>query len=160
MGRLALIEAIESEHLKNEVPEFHIGDTLTVSVKIVEGGKERIQHFTGTVVARKGSGLSENITLYRTAYGSAMERVFMLHSPRLMTIEVIRRGKVRRSKLYYICGAMGKAAKVKEKIVARKKKVIQAETKAKAVEPKVEEVQPEVKAEEAKPEAKEPKADA
>jgi len=152
MGRLALIEEIESEHLKNEVPEFHIGDTLKVSIKIVEGGKERIQHFTGTVVARKGSGLSENITLYRTAYGSAMERVFMLHSPRLMTIEVMRKGKVRRSKLYYICGAMGKAAKIKEKIIVRKKNVAQAESKAVKAE--------EVKIEEAKSETEEPKADA
>lgn len=118
MGRLALIEEIESEFAKKEIPDFDIGDTLKVAVKIIEGNKERIQTFTGTVIARKGSGLSENVILYRTAYGSAMERVFMLHSPRITTIEVVRKGKVRRSKLYYICGEMGKAAKVKEKIGA------------------------------------------
>ncbi|MCF7806723.1 MAG: 50S ribosomal protein L19 [Simkaniaceae bacterium] len=129
MGRPALIEAIEAEQLKKEIPEFRIGDNLKISFKIIEGGKERIQSLTGTVVARKGSGLSENITLYRTAYGSAMERVFMLHSPRITDIAVVRKGKVRRSKLYYICGVMGKASKVKERI-GKKSIVITEDVKA------------------------------
>jgi large subunit ribosomal protein L19 len=116
MGRLALIESIEQVQLKKDIPDFAIGDTIKVMFKIVEGDKERLQAFSGLVIARKGSGLSENVVLYRTAYGSAMERVFMLNSPRVGKIEVVRRGKVRRSKLYYVCGAKGKAAKVKEKI--------------------------------------------
>lgn len=130
MGQSAIIDEIEAGHLKKDIPEFNIGDNLKVSFKIIEGGKERVQSLTGTVVARKGSGLSENITLYRTAYGSAMERVFMLHSPRVTSIEVVRFGKVRRSKLYHICGQMGKAAKVKERIGGRKsKKVAKAQEK-------------------------------
>lgn len=116
MGRLALIKSIEQVQLKKDIPDFAIGDTIKVMFKIVEGDKERLQAFSGLVIARKGSGLSENVVLYRTAYGSAMERVFMLNSPRVGKIEVVRRGKVRRSKLYYVCGAKGKAAKVKEKI--------------------------------------------
>ena len=119
MGRLALIESIEQVQLKKDIPDFRIGDTIKVMFKIVEGGKERLQAFSGLVIARKGSGLSENVVLYRTAYGSAMERVFMLHSPRVGKIEVVRRGKVRRSKLYYVCGAAGKASKIKEKIGAQ-----------------------------------------
>ena len=158
MGRLALIEEIEAEHIKKDLPDFDIGDTIRVSVKIIEGGKERIQSLTGTVVARKGSGLSENVTVYRTAYGSAMERVFMIHSPRVTNIEVIRKGKVRRSKLYYICGKMGKKAKIQEKIVAKvsKKKsakVEAAEPEAKVEEPKAE-AKPEAEAEEPKKEEK------
>ena len=119
MGRLALIESIEQVQLKKDIPDFRIGDTIKVMFKIVEGDKERLQAFSGLVIARKGSGLSENVVLYRTAYGSAMERVFMLHSPRVGKIEVARRGKVRRSKLYYVCGAAGKASKIKEKIGAQ-----------------------------------------
>ena len=128
MGRLALIESIEQEHIKKEIPDFRIGDTIKVMFKILEGGKERLQAFSGLVIARKGSGLSENVVLYRTAYGSAMERVFMLHSPRVGQIEVVRRGKVRRSKLYYINGAKGKASKVKEKIGAQVKTIAEETT--------------------------------
>ena len=116
MGRLALIDSIEQAQLKKDIPDFRVGDTIKVMFKIVEGDKERLQAFTGLLIARKGSGLSENVVLYRTAYGSAMERVFMLNSPRVGKIEVTRRGKVRRSKLYYVCGATGKAAKIKERI--------------------------------------------
>lgn len=119
MSKNALIEQIEKGHLKSDVPPFKIGDTLKVSFKIIEGEKERLQSLTGTVIARKGSGLSENVTLYRTAYGSAMERAFMLHSPRVVGIEVVRQGKTRRSKLYHIRGKMGKQAKVSERITAR-----------------------------------------
>lgn len=128
MGRLALIESIEQAQIKKEIPDFRIGDTIKVMFKILEGGKERLQAFSGLVIARKGSGLSENVVLYRTAYGSAMERVFMLHSPRVGQIEVVRRGKVRRSKLYYVCGAKGKASKVKEKIGAQVKAIVEETT--------------------------------
>lgn len=121
MSHQPIIQEIEKESLKSEVPTFSIGDTIRVSIKIVEGNKERIQAFTGTVIARKGSGLSETVTVYRVAYGSAMERVFMLHSPRVTNIEVMRKGKVRRSKLYYLRGVMGKKAKVKELITPKKK---------------------------------------
>ena len=155
MGRTALIEEIEAEHIKSDIPHFDIGDTIRVSVKIIEGGKERIQSVTGTVVARKGSGLSENVTVYRTAYGSAMERVFMIHSPRVTEIEVIRKGKVRRSKLYYICGVMGKKAKIQEKIGAKLPKKAKAKVEeAAAPEAKAEEAAPEPKAEEPKKEEK------
>ena len=119
MGRAAIIEEIEKEHLKSEIPEFAIGDTVKVHNRIIEGEKERIQIYTGTVIARKGSGLSETFSVYRIAYGSAMERVFILNSPRIAKIEVTRKGKVRRSKLYHIRGAFGKAAKIKEKIHRR-----------------------------------------
>lgn len=116
MSRNALIEEIESEQLQKDIPHFQIGDTLRVHTKIIEGTKERIQAITGTVVAKKGGGLSETFTLYRIAYGAAMERVFPLHSPRLVKIEVIRKGKVRRAKLYHIRGAFGKKAKIKEQL--------------------------------------------
>ena len=122
MTQCQLIDELDREQLKAEIPEFRVGDDLKVTVKIIEGNKERLQAFTGIVIARKGAGLSESISLYRVAYGSAMERVFILHSPRLVSIEVTRRGKVRRSKLYDLRGKQGKAAKVKERIVSMKKK--------------------------------------
>ena len=114
MSRNPAIVEIERDYIKKEVPQFKIGDTIRVNTRIIEGDKERIQAFTGTVIAKKGAGLSETFTLYRTAYGSSMDRVFMLHSPRITTIEVIRSGKVRRAKLYYLRGKTGKASKIKE----------------------------------------------
>lgn len=126
MSRDALLEEIETSQLKQDIPHFNVGDTIKVHIRIIEGDKERIQTFTGTVIARKGSGLSETFSLYRVAYGSGMERVFSLHSPRIAKIEVMRQGKVRRAKLYYLRGTAGKAAKVKEKI-GRKGAVIQKE---------------------------------
>ena len=118
MSRSPLIEELEASYIKKEVPAFNIGDTVRVNTRIIEGEKERVQAFTGTVVAKKGSGLSETFTLYRNAYGSSMDRVFLLHSPRITGIEVIRPGKVRRAKLYYLRGRSGKSAKVKEQYVA------------------------------------------
>ncbi|MBI5272647.1 MAG: 50S ribosomal protein L19 [Chlamydiia bacterium] len=114
MSRSPIIEQLEAEYMKKEVPSFTIGDTVRVNTRVIEGDKERIQVFTGTVVAKKGTGLSETFTLYRTAYGSSMDRVFLLHSPRLANIEVIRSGKVRRAKLYYLRGKSGKATKLRE----------------------------------------------
>ena len=121
MSQCALITEIESGRLKTDIPDFRIGDTVKVYTRIIEGEKERVQVFAGTVIARKGSGLSETLSIYRVAYGSSMERVFMLHSPRIARIEVIRSGKVRRAKLYYLRGMSGKKAKVKEKIETKKK---------------------------------------
>ncbi len=97
---------------------FNIGDTVRVNTRIIEGDKERLQAFAGTVIAKKGTGLSETFTIYRNAYGSNMDRVFLLHSPRIASIEVVRPGKVRRAKLYYLRGKSGKSAKVREQYVA------------------------------------------
>lgn len=116
----ALIEDFENEQLKQEIPEFRIGDTIRVSTKIIEGEKERIQVFQGTVIARKGRGLSETFSLHRVSYGEGMERVFYLHSPRIVKIQVVKHGDTRRAKLYNLRGKTGKAAKVKEKIGVRK----------------------------------------
>lgn len=118
MKQNKVIQDLEAQFLKTDIPAFRIGDTLTIHTKIVEGEKERIQMFTGTVIARRGSGLSETIALYRVSYGAGMERVFLLHSPRVAKVEVVKSGKVRKSKLYYIRGASGKAAKIKEQIGA------------------------------------------
>lgn len=118
MSRSVVIEELEAQYLKKDVPAFNVGDTVRVNTRIVEGEKERIQAFMGTVVAKKGAGLSETFTLYRNAYGSSMDRVFLLHSPRIASIEVLRPGKVRRAKLYYLRGRSGKAAKVREQYVA------------------------------------------
>eukprot|EP01066_Platyproteum_vivax_P006523 Platyproteum_vivax@DN2304_c0_g1_i1.p1 len=120
MSRDALLEEIESKQLKKDIPSFNVGDTLKVHIRIIEGEKERIQIFTGTVIARRGSGLSETFSMYRVSYGAGMERVFSLHSPRIAKIEVVRKGKVRHAKLYYLRGSFGKASKVKEKIGKKK----------------------------------------
>jgi large subunit ribosomal protein L19 len=113
MSRSAVIEKLQSEQLKKEISSFRVGDTVRVHLRIIEGEKERIQVFTGTVIARKGAGLSETFSVHRVAYGEGMERVFMLHSPRIAKIEVTKEGDVRRSKLYYLRGTSGKASKVK-----------------------------------------------
>ena len=118
MSKVPVIQELEKEYMKKDIPSFNIGDTICVNTRIIEGEKERVQAFTGTVVAKKGYGVSETFTVYRTAYGSSMDRVFMLHSPTISSIEVIRAGKVRRAKLYYLRGLAGKAAKVKEQYVA------------------------------------------
>lgn len=118
MKRNAVIARIESEQLKKDVPNFKVGDTIRVHTRIIEGEKERIQVFTGTVIARKGAGLSETFSLHRVAYGEGMERVFPLHSPRIAKIEVVKEGHVRRAKLYYLRGTSGKASKVRGRIGA------------------------------------------
>ena len=122
MNQNQLIQEYESKYLKEEIPAFQIGDTIKVHTRIVEGQKERIQIFTGTVIARKGSGLSESFTVYRNAYGSSMERLFLLNSPKVAKIEVTKKGKVRRAKLNYIRGMSGKAAKIKE-VIGKKPKI-------------------------------------
>ena len=110
-----VLEKIHTENLKTDLPDFSVGDTLRADVLIVEGGKERVQSFTGTVIARNGNGVSSTVTLRRVAYGQGVERVLPLHSPRLATLHVVRRGKVRRSKLYYLRSQQGKAARIKER---------------------------------------------
>jgi len=110
----ALLRSIEQEQLRTDIPEFHIGDTVRVFVKVVEGNRERLQAFEGTVIARKNSGLRETFTVRRISYGVGVERIFPVHSPRVDKLEIIRRGRVRRAKLYYLRGRTGKAAKVKE----------------------------------------------
>ncbi len=118
MSRSPFIQEVEETYLKQDVPVFNIGDTVRVNTRIIEGDKERLQAFSGTVIAKKGAGLSETFTIYRNAYGSCMDRVFLLHSPRIASIDVVRPGKVRRAKLYYLRGRSGKAAKVREQYVA------------------------------------------
>lgn len=120
MSKAALIQKLEESQQKPDICEFRVGDTIKVHTRIIEGDKERVQVFTGTVIARKGSGLSETFSLHRVAYGEGMERVFLLHSPRIAKIERIKEGAVRRSKLYYLRGTSGKASKVKA--LYRKKK--------------------------------------
>ncbi len=117
MASHELMEALEEDQIKKEVPEFNIGDTVSVHQRIIEGAKERVQIFTGTVIARCGSGLSETFSVHRVAYGEGMERVFLLHSPRVSRVEVIRKGRVRRAKLYYLRGTQGRSSKVQERIV-------------------------------------------
>ena len=110
------LKLIANDSMKETVPAFEIGDTIRVDVKIREGERERIQVFEGTVIAKKGSGVAETFTVRRVAYGVGVERVFPLNSPNVADIKVIRHGKVRRSKLYYLRDRVGKASKVKELI--------------------------------------------
>ena len=110
-----IIRSIDSAQLKTNVPELHVGDTVRVQVKVVEGSRERLQAFEGVVIARRNGSVRETFTVRRTSYGIGVERTFPLHSPRVDSITVVRRGKVRRAKLYYLRGLSGKAAKVKEK---------------------------------------------
>ena len=110
-----IIRAVEQQQIKTDVPELRIGDTLKISVKVVEGQRERIQVFEGYLIAKKGGGLSETITVRRVSYGIGVERTFPIHSPRIDKIEVARHGQVRRSKLYYLRDRVGKAARIKEK---------------------------------------------
>ena len=110
------IDKLNKEQLKTDLADFAVGDTVKVHVKIVEGGKERIQVFQGTVIARQGSDINEAFTVRRVAYGQGVERVFPVHSPRIAKIERITQGKVRRSKLYYLRDRVGKAARVKTKL--------------------------------------------
>ncbi|MDD5729130.1 MAG: 50S ribosomal protein L19 [Victivallales bacterium] len=109
-----IMDKLNSEQCKTEIPDFSIGDTVKINVKIVEGTTERIQAFTGVVIARKGSGIQESFAVRRVISGMGVERTFPLHSPRVASIEVMRRGKVRRAKLFYLRDKIGKAAKIKE----------------------------------------------
>lgn len=110
------LKTISQDSEKKELPAFEIGDTIRVDVNIREGDHERIQAFEGTVIARKGSGISETFTVRRVSYGVGVERVFPIHSPNVKGVKVVRRGDVRRAKLYFLRNRVGKAAKVKEQI--------------------------------------------
>ncbi|BAE81128.1 50S ribosomal protein L19 [Chlamydia felis Fe/C-56] len=118
-----LIKELQDEQLRKEdLEDFRVGDTIRVATKIVDGGKERTQVFQGTVMARRGGGAGETVCLHRVAYGEGMEKSFLLHSPKIVGIEVVKRGKVSRARLYYLKGKTGKAAKVKEYIGPRSSK--------------------------------------
>ena len=111
-----MLQAFTNEQLKTEVPVVNVGDTIRVHNKIKEGSRERIQMFEGTVIAKHGGGISETFTVRRVSYGVGVEKTFPVHSPNVEQVDIIRVGKVRRAKLYYIRDRVGKASKVKEKI--------------------------------------------
>ena len=110
-----LIKELESQQLKKEMPVINVGDTVRVHVKIKEGSRERIQMFEGVVISRQGTGVRETFTVRRISYGIGVERMFPVHSPRIEKIDVLRKGIVRRAKLYYLRNLTGKAARIKEK---------------------------------------------
>lgn len=109
-----ILDKIEQDQLKTDVPDFRPGDTVRVDVKVVEGSRERLQAFEGVVIKRAGKGLTETFTVRRTAYGVTVERVFPIHSPRVAEIKLVRQGRVRRAKLYYMRDRHGKAARIRE----------------------------------------------
>jgi large subunit ribosomal protein L19 len=110
-----LIKMVEQDYMKKEIPPFRPGDTVKVHVKVVEGSRERTQVFEGAVIRRRGTGLGETFTVRRVTYGVGVERTFPIHSPRLDKIEVVRQGRVRRARLYYLRQRVGKAARIKER---------------------------------------------
>lgn len=115
-----IIDTVEKEQMKKETPQFTVGDTVDVRVKIVEGDKERIQVFNGTVIAKRGRGIRETFAVRRIVQGEGVERIFPLHSPKIVDIKVKKSGKVRRAKLYYMRDKTGKATRLKEKFVEKK----------------------------------------
>jgi large subunit ribosomal protein L19 len=122
-----IIEQLEKEQLEivaamRAVPEFQPGDTIKVSVKVVEGSRSRVQAYEGVCIARSGGGLSESFTVRKISYGEGVERVFPVYSPLIAAIEVVRRGKVRRAKLYYLRDRRGKSARIVERVEPRKEK--------------------------------------
>ena len=110
-----IIESLTSDQIRTDLPKFNIGDTVKVHVKIIEGTRERIQVFEGTVIAKKHGGIQETFTVRRVSYGVGVERTFPVNSPKIANIEITRHGKVRRAKLYYLRDRVGKATRVKEK---------------------------------------------
>ena len=114
-----IIRELEKEQLRTDLPELEIGDTVRVYVKVVEGSRERLQNFEGTVIKMQGGGLRKTFTVRRISYGIGVERTFPYHSPRIGRIEIIRHGKVRRAKLYYLRNRVGKAAKIVERFVEK-----------------------------------------
>ncbi|GAV31282.1 MAG: 50S ribosomal protein L19 [Anaerosomatales bacterium] len=109
------IRAIEAQQMRDDIPEFGVGDTVKVSYKVVEGNRERVQPFQGVVIRRHGSGARETFTVRKVSFAVGVERTFPVHSPKIVKLEVISRGKVRRSKLYYLRDKVGKAARIKER---------------------------------------------
>ncbi len=122
--KTSVIEMLRNENLRNSLPEgerLEVGDTVQVSVKIIEGDKERIQAFQGTVIAISGSGIAETVTVRRISHGQGVERIFPIHSPKVAAFKIIRKGLVRRAKLYYLRKQVGAAAKIKERRDFKKK---------------------------------------
>ncbi|HHW30528.1 MAG TPA: 50S ribosomal protein L19 [Clostridiaceae bacterium] len=115
-----IIKTIEQEQLRTDLPVVEIGDYVRVHLKVKEGSRERIQVFEGTVISKRGSGLKESFTVRRISYGVGVERVLPVHSPKIANIEIVRKGKVRRAKLYYLREKLGKSARVREKLDVRK----------------------------------------
>lgn len=112
---MEIIKTIEQDQLRNDIPSFRPGDTVRLHVKVKEGNRERIQMFEGVVIKRKGGGLTETFTVRRVSFGVGVERTFPIHTPKLAKIEVLRRGRVRRAKLYYLRDRVGKAARIKDR---------------------------------------------
>jgi large subunit ribosomal protein L19 len=110
-----IMKFVEQDYLKKDIPDFRSGDTVRVHVRVIEGGRERIQVFEGTVIRRRGSGLNETFTVRRVTHGVGVERTFPVHSPRLAKIEIMRKGRVRRARLYYLRKRVGKAARIRER---------------------------------------------
>ena len=115
-GKTPIVQQIEQEQLKTDIPEFGAGDTIVVQVKVKEGNRERLQAFQGVVIARRNRGLNSAFTVRKISNGVGVERVFQLHSPLIDSIQVLRRGDVRRAKLYYLRDRSGKSARIKEKL--------------------------------------------
>jgi len=115
MNAQEIIRSIEAEHIKTDLPIIHVGDTVRVGVRIREGGKERVQPYEGTVIAMRNGGINETITVRRVFQGVGVERVFLVHSPRIDSVKIITRGKVRRAKLYYLRERTGKATRIKQR---------------------------------------------
>ena len=111
-----LVESLSQQYMKKELPELNVGDTVRVTVRVKEGNRERTQAFEGTLIAKKHGGINETITVRRISYSVGCEKVFPIHSPTIVSIDTVRRGKVRRAKLYYLRDRVGKKAKVKERI--------------------------------------------
>ncbi|MCH6196683.1 50S ribosomal protein L19 [Corynebacterium mastitidis] len=110
-----ILDKVDAAQLRNDIPDFRPGDTLGVNVKVIEGSNERTQLFTGVVIRRQGSGIRETFTVRKVSFGIGVERTFPVHSPNIASIEVTRRGRVRRAKLYYLRNLRGKAARIKER---------------------------------------------
>ncbi len=131
--RNKIIESVEAAHHKKETPKFEVGDTVSVGVRIIEGSKERVQPFIGVVIARRGQGMNETFTVRRIVANEGVERIFHLQSPRIVGVEVQRRGKVRRGKLYFLRSRVGKARKLRERRVSAGKGAGEADSAADAV---------------------------
>lgn len=112
---MGIIEDLEQSYLRDDVPDFSPGDNVKVHVRVVEGGRERIQIFEGVVIARSGAGVRETFTVRKVAFGVGVERIFPVHAPIISSVEVVRKGAVRRAKLYYLRDRVGKATRIKEK---------------------------------------------
>ena len=109
-----LVKILSEQYMKKELPEMNVGDTVRIMVRVKEGNRERTQAFEGTIIAKKHGGIAETFTVRRLSHGCGVERVFPIHSPKVASVELVRKGRVRRGKLYYLRGRVGKAAKVKE----------------------------------------------